>query len=132
MNWLKRIAYQMSPAASPIDEAIKIVNQIALNVPVNKEIKNIDTAVMEIQQIIQTQEDMNAVCQCINESAGLPDPTASGRMFTLSGDLNCQNWNPDNPPVDQQQSNADPLVPNYMGGQQQEQPMEMPSAEFGN
>ena len=134
MSWLKKIA-QLSQATSPLDDLIKMVNLIALNQPDdNGELIDLTFAQNRLQQALAQGINLDTVCQHINElAAGVnpvqPDASARPKMQALAAAINCP-WEPVNPPMAQQPDSnmMDPSMMPQMG--QQEQPMEMPSAEI--
>ncbi len=138
MNWLKKIAQPM-PTMAPTPQAASIEQQlIGL---VDSILLNDGTDLIFVKQQLQQAKtqgvNLEAVCSHINESAAgvnpaAPDSSAYKKMMELAEAGGCY-WEPTNPPMSQQPDNnmMDPsMMPNYMG--QQEQPMEMPSAEIGN
>lgn len=117
MNWLKKIAQRPDPS------------DIIMGVIENRYDGSVGGGAYQALQNIGLLPE---VCQMINEAAGL-NSSARPKMQILaeaSGCIRAGLWSPENPQnTDQPQPQPDMNVMPPMG--EQEQPMDMPSAEIG-
>ncbi len=131
MNWLKKVSQVMPLPPAPQmpqqvtlteEQMMTILNDVLTNMGGQSDI---GYAAQKFREAAPLPEQ---VCNTINETAGV-NAAARAKMQVLAEAGGCY-WNPQNPPMDQQQSPQQPdmnVMP-MMG--QQEQPIDMPSAEI--
>ena len=123
MSWLKKVSQIVPPMPQitlTTEQMMKIINDVLIN-----EGGDINYAAQRFQEAAPLPEE---VCNTINEVAGI-NAAARPKMQALAEAGGCY-WNPQNPPMDQQQqpNMMDPAMMPMMG--QQEKPVGMPSMEI--
>ncbi len=123
MNWLKKIAQvmpMMPQATLTTDQMMGIINDVLIN-----QGGDINYAEQQFRAAAPLPEE---ICSTINKVAGV-NAAARPKMQVLSEAGGCY-WNPDNPPMEQQQQQPEmnPEMMPMIG--QQEKPMNMPAVEI--